>query len=71
MSRKDYVAVAEVLRETLATIREDESNGLGENIEPDAVVMNVAYGLARVYEADNPNFDRDRFINAALGEDVG
>lgn len=66
MSRKDYAAVAAVLRDALDTIREDEELGVADDIEPDAVVMTVAYGLSDVFAADNPHFDRERFIAAAL-----
>lgn len=57
MSRKDYVAIAEVLSGDLATAANP-----GEAFK----VTGIAKSLADVFKRDNPNFDRQRFY-AAVG----
>ncbi len=60
MTRKDYVAVAEGLAAALVTAK----GALG----PEAARGVVLAGrkVADVLQADNPRFDRDRFIAAAF-----
>jgi hypothetical protein len=56
MTRKDYVLIAD----TLANLMSDFNNG-GE----DSVSLSlVAQELADTLEADNPRFDRERFLTA-------
>ena len=70
MTRKDYVMIAEALRETLADIARDASSDLltdtgrthlgGER-------AGVRYAALRVMEAlaaDNPRFERETFLKA-------
>jgi hypothetical protein len=64
MTRKDYVAVAAAIHEVMTTIRADIAAGNGPDIEADAVALNIGYGLAAVFAADNPRFDRERFFTA-------
>lgn len=49
MTRKDYVAMAKVLSESPA---------------PTGIIEDIAKGVADVFAADNPAFDRDRFYAA-------
>lgn len=65
MSRKDYVAVAAVIADTMSTIRADVEAGNGPDIEPDAVAMSIGHGLADIFAKDNPRFDRERFMAAS------
>jgi len=58
MSKREYEAIAEVLR----------TAGLGEGASGAGAVRRVAERLATVFEADNPRFDRERFLRAAGGE---
>jgi hypothetical protein len=58
MSRKDYVALA-------AAIRDEYRLWDGETSGSDAV-ENVAKNIADALAGDNPNFDRERFLAAAL-----
>lgn len=58
MSRKDYVAIAAVIRLYV---------GLADANTLDAL-RGAARGIADVFAADNPRFDRDRFL-AACGMD--
>jgi hypothetical protein len=59
MSRKDYVAIALAIRaEYDATTPGYESP-----------LVAVARRIANVLANDNPRFDHDRFIEAALGGD--
>jgi hypothetical protein len=62
MSRKDYVAIAQ----KLAWADHCESEQY-RSVAHDAI--NVAtFGIADVLAADNPRFDRCRFLAAARGE---
>lgn len=66
MTRKHYEAVAAVIR--------DEVDSVSDLPTVQAVIvrislLNVADGLADVFAADNPRFDRERFLAACgLGE---
>ena len=53
MTRKDYVLIAQ----TLAQFIGDQ----GDVIDRDK----MALALAKVFEADNPRFDRERFLIAS------
>lgn len=53
MSRKDYVAIANVLR------RADTGDQTGENM-----IRTIAGGLASHFRADNVAFDTERFYEA-------
>jgi hypothetical protein len=55
MSRKDYVALAEAIR--LEFQADPHNRG----------VYYVAQNIAAVLAADNPNFNKERFLEAALG----
>jgi hypothetical protein len=59
MSRKDYVAVAEVLNTQAVKAVE------GHEVTAFFAVADIANGLADLFAADNPRFDRDRFLTAA------
>lgn len=65
LTRKDYVAIAAGIADTMKTIRADVEAGLGGNIEADAVAMMIGDNLADYFAIDNPNFDRQRFLKAA------
>lgn len=56
MTRKHYIAVAQVLAAA------NEQVGY---LSPDALIKGITEGLADVFAADNPRFDRQRFIAAA------
>jgi len=59
VTRTDYVELAAVLA---------WAHGTYESIIADAVVADITHGLAEVLAADNPRFDRARFLAAARGE---
>lgn len=64
MTRKDYVLIAETLRELLADI-DRESPGMREVLRGERMgVASVARRLAEQLRQDNPRFDRTRFIEA-------
>lgn len=56
MSRKDYIAIASAIRAEWDVSRH-------------IYIVNVARNIADVCAADNPNFNRARFMEAALGKD--
>lgn len=59
MTRKDYVAIAEAIARAARFYGADElANGR-------VAVRNVAVYVADVLAADNPRFDRGRFLMAA------
>ena len=70
MTRKDYVMIAEALRETLADIARDASSDLlkdtgrthlgGER----AGVRHAALRVMEALAADNPRFERETFLKA-------
>lgn len=64
MSRKHYVAAAKVINHavSLAVLNEDS-----RSLE---LLAEVAEGLADTFADDNPRFDRARFYDAALGQNV-
>ena len=53
MTKKDYIKIAEVIR---------ESRGYG--LDADEVLSNLASDLAVVFQSDNDKFDQDRFLEA-------
>lgn len=55
MTRKDYEAIAEVIRAERGRVSEDQEWALDRLTER----------LADVFGRDNPRFDRDRFLRAA------
>ena len=59
MSRKDYLAFAKIIADELQEIRENGAVGTHGNI-----MLSLAWGMAEVFDADNPNFDEDRFMGA-------
>ena len=52
MTRKDYVLIAEAIKEAHRLTSEKAGAGV------------VAYMLANTLQADNPRFDRARFLDA-------
>jgi hypothetical protein len=66
MHARDYNAIAARLR-----TQRDEAWHFDEYEEQHAEAIDgLARSLADYFEADNPRFDRDRFLNAATGEIV-
>ena len=66
MSRKDYVAVAAEIKNKIVSYTQG-SNGLN-NLDfyrgALASLKEAAHGLADVFAASNPRFDRQRFLTA-------
>lgn len=57
MTRKHYTQIA-ALVEDLAITTSDPTQA------PDIAVADFVHGLANMFAADNPNFDRVRFVTA-------
>ena len=53
MTRKDYQAIAEAIKSTLH-----------DNVPAVDIAYTIAANLADVFAADNPRFDRSRFLAA-------
>jgi hypothetical protein len=62
MTRKHFEAVARILREERQLQRERPQR------TDDQRTTYIASELAAVFQADNPRFDRQRFIAACTGE---
>lgn len=56
MTRQDYIAIADILR------RERERATMSAATQ---AVASITRSLADLMAAENPNFDRERFFNAA------
>lgn len=59
MTRKDYIAFAKAIKNTL-----DET---GETLDHSPVMQKMVQKTADVFVADNPRFDRPKFIQACGG----
>ena len=62
MTRKDYVAIAAVLRKRVDRLP-DQGTTLEQRVRL-AEVLEIAYRIADVFQRDNPRFDEDRFLKA-------
>lgn len=60
MSKKDYEAIAALLRDHADTTA-DPTQAV------DIAVRDLVDGMADLFYADNPRFNREKFILAALG----
>jgi len=68
MSRKDYLAFARILAGEMQVLRESYAalpcryNDIltGKKL----LLLTVAHAMCETFEADNPNFDEDRFMGA-------
>jgi hypothetical protein len=58
MTRKDYEAIAEVIKDARDYWCPD-----GANLA-DPCSLSIACGIAAVMQTDNPRFDRDKFLTA-------
>ena len=61
MTKKDYIAIGRELREfpvnTGRTV-----------LTPESAKILIAQRLANVFQADNPRFNRERFLNFVAGK---
>lgn len=55
MSRKHYIATAAMLNRKVAQ---------ANNVDEYATIQHIAESMADIFKADNPRFDRDRFLTA-------
>ena len=66
MTRKDFVLIAETLRELREELENNQDNG-GNNLID---IEGVALRFSEVLSSTNPNFKRERFLSACLGVSV-
>jgi hypothetical protein len=59
MTRKDYVATAEILKGFYDPSVQDEQN---------AIVLELVNDFAEMFKKDNERFDSKRFANAVIGD---
>jgi len=58
MSRKHYIAIARAIRETYDAAEQDNEKD---------TIRYLVNKMCEVFKTDNPEFSRQRFINAAIG----
>jgi len=63
MTRKDYVAIAEALSSAKSPEDVDVFTPTCEEMRQDIIGR-----ISRVFQADNPRFDHDRFYTACEGK---
>lgn len=58
MSKKDYIKFAAMIKERMPEAK--------QLIRPDSFIMldEIARAMADIFQDDNPNFNRDRFLKA-------
>lgn len=61
MSKKHYIALA-------AAIRKEYDRDAYRQLDHDDAIVAVAENIADVLYEENPNFNREKFLLAALGE---
>jgi len=61
MTRKDYVAIAEVFKEQTKWLQPEIIQNEQQSYN---TLRHLAKDLCDVFERDNPLFDRDRFLKA-------
>jgi hypothetical protein len=59
MTRKDYVATAEILKGFYDPTAQDNQN---------AVIIELVNDFSEMFKEDNERFDSKRFANAVLGD---
>lgn len=62
MTRKDYIAIAECIKDEQEA-RQRRHGNMYTNVA-DATLHSLAFRLMQVFKADNSRFDRDRFEGA-------
>lgn len=62
MSRKHYAATARVIRDNME--RAAECSDPTAHAAAELCARAIALGMADVFAADNPRFDRERFLTA-------
>ncbi len=62
MTKKEYVAIAEVIRD----VRKDYGNSGSTDAGAREALDTLTSNLADVFKADNTAFDRDRFVRACI-----
>ena len=70
MTRKDYIAIAEVIRGVLQDLTDDECMKSEDGLTVAVYIAAIGHGLANYMEQDNPNFNRGKFIEASSRVEV-
>tara|TARA_Y100000310_G_scaffold336887_1_gene422580 strand:+ start:966 stop:1163 length:198 start_codon:yes stop_codon:yes gene_type:complete len=63
MTRKDYIKIAEIIKDEY----QHEVARCGADVPTWSVVESIADQLAAYMAADNPRFDREKFVTACYG----
>ena len=70
MTKKHYELIASAMRQaqldTFAELREDYMHNSGAKTMTMITLTNVLFEISEVFAKDNPNFDKDRFVNACM-----
>lgn len=70
MTRKDYIAIAKVIRGVLQDLTDDECMESEDGLMVATYIAAIGHGLANYMEQDNPNFNRSKFIEASSKVEV-
>ena len=70
MTRKDYIAIADVIRGVLQDLTDDECMESEDGLMVATYIAAIGHGLANYMEQDNPNFNRNKFIEACSRVEV-
>ena len=70
MTRKDYIAIAEVIRGVLQDLTDDECMESEDGLMVATYIAAIGHVLANHVEQDNPNFNRGKFIEACSEVEV-
>ena len=70
MTRKDYIAIAKVIRGVLQDLTDDECMKSEDGLTVAVYIAAIGHGLANHMEQDNPNFNRSKFIEASSKMEV-
>ena len=64
MTKKHYIAIARILNRVYQQCINDTDTGAAEKMHIKITLHKVADGLCQYFKAENPNFDKQRFIAA-------
>lgn len=64
MTRKDYIVFAEILKRH-RPLADNDGGWDDDKTEADENITSIAEQMCKVFKADNPRFDRIRFLEAS------
>lgn len=68
MSRKDYIKFAQLLKAEVE--KQLDADTKEEALYGYDLLESLAYGMADIFKADNPNFNRSKFMDVCMDVDT-